>query len=149
MLLAPGKWRGVGSFRLTTDSNTVAFAAEFTLQELEQGLDVNIDVENVTGDSTNYKAWIAPDETGMYTVSVVGNGIELEGSAKLDSAPHLALLRNESADSTLSVAVFETREAFGVRGFYTKSRDMFTFELALRSYRELATEQSDNVIAFR
>ena len=148
MLLDRGVWLGKGSWRITTDSSTVAFDASIQIQELEQGLDIQVDLATVTGLRQQYKVWVAPDETGMYTVSLIGDGIELDGAAKLESTPHLGLLSSAKTDDTLAITLFETREAYGVRGFFKRNQDVFTFELALRTKGELAVAEQENVISF-
>ena len=75
--------------------------------------------------------------------------MELEGAAKLESTPHLGLLSGTKGDETLAVTLFETREAYGVRGFFRRHDDVFTFELALRAKGELAVAEKDNVISFQ
>ena len=149
MLLDHGIWIGRGSWRITTDSNTVGFSASIEIQELEQGIDIVVDVSTVTGSQQQYKVWVAPDETGIYTVSLIGNGLELDGSAKLESTPHLGLLHGVKNSDTLAITLFETRESFGVRGFFRRNQDDFTFELALRTKGELAVVEKDNVISFQ
>ena len=149
MLLEHGIWLGKGSWRITTDSNTVAFDASILIQELEQGIDIQVDISTVTGTRQQYKIWVAPDETGMYTVSLVGNGLDMDGAAKLESTPHLGLLSSTKENETLAVTLFETREAYGVRGFFRRKQDVFTFELALRTKGEIAVAEKDNVISFQ
>ena len=148
MLLEAGTWLGKGSWRITTDSSTVSFDAKIELREAEQGYEIEIDVMTVSGMHHQFSVWIAPDETGTYNVLLEGER-PLEGSAKLESTPHLALLSGSTEGETLALTLFETREAYGVRGFFRKSGDLFTFELAIRSRGEIAIEESSNVVPFR
>ncbi|MCY4655404.1 MAG: hypothetical protein OXC80_01155 [Gammaproteobacteria bacterium] len=150
MLLEEGTWLGKGSWRITTDSSTVAFDATIELREVEQGYEVEVDVKTVTNYHHQFSVWIAPDETGTYNVILDGEFIDMEGCAKLDSTPHLSLLTDsDRPKDTLTVALFETREAYGVRGFYRRQADLYTFELAIRSKTEIVVEEESNVVQFR
>lgn len=79
--------------------------------------------------------WIVADEFGTYAVTVRGDGFHVEGNAKLESEPHLALLWSESGEIHVSCALFALPDSRGLRGFAKTSHMIWTWELALRPAR--------------
>ena len=124
------------------------FDGEFIVSDQQQGrIAIDIEATTHTGTPYEYGVWIARTETGLYDLTVMGTDVELVGSAKLDSLPHLALLATEDAKTQLTVTVFQMPEVFGIRGFLKSDDHMYTFEVALKPLHE--TAQGDNVIQFR
>lgn len=146
MILQAGTWFGKGSWREISDSIGIKFDAIIEIKEAEQGIDLKLKVDPAAGEPLEYQVWIVENEAGLYSISVIGPSINVEGTAKLESLPHLAMFYGEDLDQ-ITVTVFEAREVYGARGFLKRQADIFTFELALRSEREVV--QSDNIITFR
>ena len=90
--------------------------------------------------------WIVPDEFGTYTVTVRGAGLDVEGTAKLESVPHLGLLWSEKGDTHVAFALFTLRDSFGLRGFARTPTVTITWELALQPQQRAVS--GGNVVSF-
>ena len=112
MILGPGKWAGRGSFRPTDASLGIRFQATVDIDDHRgtEGLIVNatiqVDGEVDQGGPRSILVWIVPDEVGTYSVTVKGADIDVEGTAKLDSEPHLGLLWSEDGTVYVTCTVF-------------------------------------------
>ena len=145
MILKPDTWLGRGSWRVTTDSTGVKFDCVVKIEEIETGITIEVSVITETESELSFSAWIAPDETGLYTVSLQGDDIKLEGIGKLESLPHLVTLRSEDNERSLVITLFELPEVYGTRGFYRVGVHEFTFELALKLRVKFGGEKDKNV----
>ena len=145
MILSPDTWVGRGSWRVTTDSTGVKFECVVQIEEEDNGTSIHVNVITETDNRLKYDVWIVPDETGLYTITVNGSSISLEGLGKLESLPHLATLNSEDGSTNLVATVFEMPEVYGTRGFFTQGQHTYTFELALRMRVKVVQEKSDNV----
>lgn len=136
MILEAGEWLGRGSFRPTNESLGTAFRARVQVSEDAgvAGQNFLVDVElSVDGSGKrSVSVWIVADEFGTYAVTARGDGFQVQGSAKLASEPHLALLWNESGDTHVSCALFALPDSRGLRGFAKTPHLTWTWELALR-----------------
>lgn len=90
---------------------------------------------------------MARNETGLYDMTVMGPQIDLIGTAKLDSVPHLALLGDREGNTQVATTVFTLPEVLGARGFLRHGLEMFTFEIAIKPKH--IEVQADNIIPFR
>ena len=145
MILSPDTWVGRGSWRVTTDSTGVKFECVAQIKEESNGTSIAINVLTETDTQLKYDVWVVPDETGLYTITVNGADLDLEGIGKLESLPHLATLKSTNGEKNLVVSVFEMPEVYGTRGFFTQGPHTFTFELALRMRVKVVQEKNDNV----
>ena len=145
MILSPDTWIGRGSWRVTTDSTGIKFDCSVKIEEVETGTSIHVNVRTETDTSMQFDAWIVSDETGLYTISVNGENLALQGIGKLESLPHLAMLESEDGTANLVAAVFEMPEVYGSRGFYKVGEHQFTFELALRTRVRVVQEKDENV----
>ena len=133
MILEAGFWAGRGSFRPTTESTATAFRARLQVAtDVAAGLLIDATLHVDGGDERSAMAWIAPDEVGTYGVTVRGLGVDVEGTAKLESEPHLGLLWSEDGRTHVAFALFALREAHALRGFAKSGDVTWTWELALR-----------------
>ena len=149
MLLTPGIWLGHGSWRITTESIGLRFHALISIENAEGNIDVRVEVETETGVKRNIGAWIVPDESGLYSVNVTSENLNVSGIAKMENLPHLGLLFSEDGSRTLTIAIFELPEVFGSRGFLRFGEEILTFEVALRNRRQMIVEDdTSNVVAF-
>ena len=136
MLLHPGEWHGRGSLRPADAAIGTPFTAriEVTDEAKESGtagwlLDATLDVQGQ--DARRLLVWVAADEVGTYAVSLRGEGMDAQGTAKLDSEPHLGLLWDD-AGAHIAFAVFVLRDSHGIRGFRRRGEEVWTWELALQ-----------------
>ena len=146
MILKPETWLGRGSWRVITDSTGVKFDCVVKIEEIETGLTIEVSVLTETDSELKFDAWIAPDETGLYTITLQGENTPLEGIGKLESLPHLVSLRSEDNDKSLVITLFELPEVYGTRGFYRVGTHEYTFELALKMRVKYGGEADKNAI---
>ena len=144
MILGPGKWVGRGSFRPTDASLGIRFQATVDIDDHRgtEGLIVNATIQADSGQvdggqvdddgPRSILVWIVPDEVGTYSVTVKGADIDVEGTAKLDSEPHLGLLWSDDGTVYVTCTVFTLPETHGVRGFAKVRDTTWTWELALQ-----------------
>ena len=135
MILEPGNWLGRGSYRPTDESLGLKFRANVDIADDVRGtpgLLVNAALDVDGGGAPSILVWIVPDEFGTYAVTVKGAGIDVHGTAKLDSEPNLALLWSEDGSAHVTCALFTLPETRGVRGFAKIGDNTWTWELALQ-----------------
>ena len=158
MLLAAGHWLGRGSFRPTNESLGTSFRARVKVSDdVGSGatgylIDATLDVDGAG--QQLLQVWIVADEFGTYAVTGHGFQTQVQGTAKLESEPHLGLLNAEDGSAHIAFAVFATQESYGVRGFAKAAKATWTWELALepahRGVREKPSklrEGIDNVVS--
>ena len=125
---------GRGSFRPTTQSLGTVFTAHIKVSDdvAAGGLLIEATLAIGGGGEQSVTVWIVADEFGTYAVAVRGMGLDVQGTAKLESEPHLGLLWSESGDAHVAFTLFASRESHGLRGFAKTDRATWTWELALR-----------------
>ena len=134
MILEPGKWQGRGSYRPTDASLGLRFQANVEVDDdrRTEGLIVNATLQTEGGSPRSIQVYVVPDEVGTYAVTVKGDRIDVQGTAKLDSEPHLGLLWSDDGTTHVTCTVFTLPETHGVRGFAKVGKDTWTWELALQ-----------------
>ena len=146
MILGPGRWLGRGSYRAIDTTQGTPFQVDLSLTEEENGHLVKAELEVEGRPPMDVTVWIVPDEYGGYTVTVRGP-FAVDGTAKLESAPHLGLLWSDDGATHAAFTLFELRDTFGLRGFARSNGNAATWELALRPQSEALA--GGNVVAFR
>lgn len=139
MILSPGIWIGKGSYRAIGETVATNFKAEISLSDDEQGQLIESRVEIDGGASLELIVWVVPDEFGTYSVNVRGEGFEVEGTAKLESVPHLGLLWSEDDSMHVAFALFSMPDSLGFRGFGHYQRGTITWELALQPQQRVVS----------
>lgn len=136
MLLHPGRWHGRGSLRPADAALGTRFTANIEIADEAKAsgadgwlLDATITVAGQA--EQRLTIWIVADEVGTYAVSLRGGGLDAQGTAKLDSEPHLGLLWADDG-AHVAFAVFALRDSHGIRGFRRQGESVWTWELALR-----------------
>lgn len=91
---------------------------------------------------------VVADEFGTYAVLMRGLGIDAQGTAKLDSEPHLGLLWSEDGSVHIAFTLFALPETHGLRGFAKIGQDTWTWELALQPLLRVEQgRQAGNVVS--
>ena len=121
------------------------FECVVKIENVENGTSIHVNALTETDSTLNFDIWIVSDETGLYTISVSGENLSLQGIGKLESLPHLAMLESDEGEANLVAAVFEMPEVYGSRGFYKVGDHRYTFELALRARVRVVQETNENV----
>ena len=144
MILEPGKWQGRGSYRPTNESLGLRFQAAVEIDEDRRtaGLIVNATLQVEGGSPRALQVYVVPDEVGTYAVTAKGDGLDVQGTAKLDSEPHLGLLWSDDGATHVTCAVFALPETHGVRGFAKVRGDAWTWELALQPQHRVGRRPS-------
>lgn len=144
MILEPGKWQGRGSYRPTDASLGLRFQATVEIDDdrRTEGLIVNATLQSEGGSARSIQVYVVPDEVGTYAVTVKGDRIDVQGTAKLDSEPHLGLLWSDDGTTHVTCTVFTLPETHGVRGFAKVGKDTWTWELALQPQHRVGRRPS-------
>ena len=139
MILGPGKWQGRGSYRPTSESLSLRFQATVQIDDdrRTEGLIANATLQVEGGSPRSILVYVVPDDVGTYAVTATGDGIDIQGTAKLDSEPHLALMWSEDGTVHVTSAVFTLPDTHGVRGFARVRKDTWTWELALQPQQRI------------
>ena len=127
MIVNKGHWFGSGSLLVEGASIGEDLEVDLEITEDEGGFTLN---GRLMGDfSGAVSVRIAPDEVGTYVIDARGATLALDGRAKLESEPNLALLWNEGQTQSVSVALFRTGAGIGCRGFWQEQARTRTWEI--------------------
>ena len=145
MILNRGQWLGKGKLLVEGASLGEELELELEISEDDAGMTLS---GNVSG---SYKGdvsiRIAPDEVGTYVIDARIASLALDGRAKLESEPNLALLWNEGQTQSASVSLFRTPNGIGCRGFWQENTKTRTWEIQFK-LRQVAIGGS-NVVSLR
>ena len=130
---------GKGSYRAIGETVGTSFEADIVLSDDEQGQIIESRIEVDGGASIDLVVWVVPDEFGTYSVNVRGEGFDVEGTAKLESVPHVGLLWSEDDSLHIAFALFSMPDSLGLRGFGRNERGTITWELALQPQQRVVT----------
>jgi hypothetical protein len=147
-LLAPGKWIGRGSFLEKGQSLGTTIECTFDVASEEVGTHVKGELTLREGSARyTFAIWITPNDTGTYDVAAQFGAANLEGTAKMESYPNLAMLWSSRNDIQVSCALFDLRTGRGCRGFSRSPKVQLTWEMVLREERSATT--ANNVVTLR
>jgi hypothetical protein len=144
-LLESGRWLGRGT--LLPAGRSLGQAVECELQiESEDGAGVLTGTWREAGQpAVAFSLRVARNEEGTWTVGARAGALQLQGSAKLDSPPNLALLWNDAGNLYLTATLFAVDGGYGCRGFARDGERVSTWEVAFRL--EQAVVGGPNVIS--
>jgi len=146
-LLAPGAWTGRGSFLEKGQSLGTTIECSFDVTSEQVGTHIKGELTVKEGSARHaFGVWITPNDTGTYDVAAQFGGANLEGTAKMESYPNLAMLWGTRGDLQISCAMFDLRAGRGFRGFSRSSKGQLTWEMVLREDRVATT--ASNVVTF-
>ena len=131
MLIGTGSWTGRGRFLYQGQSlgSVIELSFEVTRDDFGEHLEGVLQPEGAA--ATQFAIRILEDESGTFTITAAGMGAPLEGTAKLESEPNLAMLWSEDGTSMASVTLFATNRGIGCRGFYRRPVGVLTWELVI------------------
>ncbi|MEZ5557282.1 MAG: hypothetical protein R3E86_01870 [Pseudomonadales bacterium] len=148
MMLPPGEWLGKGSLLAAGRSLGRAIACSVLVERDDNGTTLKGSWHDDPDLPRDFVLRIAANESGTYTLSMRLAGDTLQGTAKLDSAPNLALLWNDSSTVHVAAALFALGDGgLGLRGFVRDGDAVLTWEL--RFTRRQQTLGGDNVVTLR
>ena len=147
MLIGTGSWTGRGRFLYQGQSlgSVVELSFEASADAHGEHLEGSLQAEG--GAATEFAIRCVEDETGTFTVTASGVSPQLQGTAKLESEPNLAMLWTEDGSSMASVALFSTSRGLGCRGFYRRPVGVLTWELVLTPSNPV--RRGSNVVSLR
>ena len=113
----------------------------------EGGLTVSAELRFQDGERRTLGVRVAANEVGTYALRLQSGGEVFHGSAKLESAPNLGLLWNDSETVFLSFTLFPVQSGHGCRGFLRDGGTNYTWELAFSLKQDVV--KGDNVVSLR
>jgi hypothetical protein len=147
MMFESGRWLGKGSLLAAGRS-------------LGQAVECDVVVAREDGAATLTGTWseegqgplefsvrVAQNEEGTWTVGALAGALRLQGTAKLDSPPNLALLWNDAGSLHLTAALFAISGGYGCRGFVREGEGVRTWEIAFRLMQEVV--RGPNVVSLQ
>jgi len=147
-LLPPGKWVGRGSYLGKGQSLGISIECTFDVASEDVGTHIKGEL-SVRDDATRYPfgIWITPNDTGTYDIAAQFGAANLEGTAKMESYPNLAMLWSAGNELQVACALFDLRTGRGCRGFSRSAKMQLTWEMVLREERSAVP--ANNVVALR
>ena len=147
MLLNKGQWFGKGSLLVEGASLGDDVQLDLEITEDEGGITLS---GQLLGDfEGNVSIRVAADEVGTYIIDARVAAVALDGIAKLESEPNLALLWNEGQTQSVTVALFNTANGIGCRGFWHEGGKTRTWEILFRLKQQVVGDSAagSNVIS--
>lgn len=127
MILTKGKWLGNGKLLVEGASLGEGVEVDIEITEDEGGITIDGSLGGEFAGAISIR--VAPDEVGTYVIDARVAAVALDGRAKLESEPNLALLWNEGQTQSVSVAMFRTNTGVGCRGFWQEMGKTRTWEI--------------------
>jgi hypothetical protein len=139
-LFTPGGWVGRGSFLEKGQSlgTTVDCNFDVTSEQVGTHIKGELTIKEISA-KHSFAVWITPNDTGTYDVAAQFGSANLEGTAKMESYPNLAMLWGTSGDLQVSCTMFDLRGGRGFRGFSRSGKSQLTWEMVLREDRVATT----------
>jgi len=145
VIVRPGHWLGRGSLLVEGFSLGRTIECDARLEKDEGGLTVSAELKFQDGGRRTLGVRIAANDVGTYTLRLQSGGEVFHGTAKLESAPNLGLLWNDSETVFLTFAVFPVQTGCGCRGFLRDGDTTYTWELAFSLKQDVV--KGDNVVS--
>jgi len=147
VLMDAGTWRGKGTLLYPGSSLGLPLVAALEVLP-EDGAWTLTGSCTLEGDAAvPFSVRLHLDHEGVWGVAVYSAVMGLEGTAKIESEPHLALLWSESGDRQMTLTLFSIAGGVGCRGFVRAAGKVCTWEIAWR--REAAPQPVGNVFSLR
>lgn len=144
LILNKGQWFGKGSLLVEGASIGDDVQLDLEISEDESGMTLS---GTLLGDFVGeVSIRVAPDEVGTYIIDARVAAVALDGIAKLESEPNLALLWNEGHTQNVTVALFNTDNGIGCRGFWHEGGKTRTWEILFRLKQHVVS--GSNVVSF-
>lgn len=134
-LMAPGGWTGRGSFLEKGQSLGTSIDCSFDVTSEQVGTHIKGELTVRDGARHTFAVWITPNDTGTYDIAAQFGSVNLEGTAKMESYPNLAMLWGARGDLHVACTMFDARNGRGFRGFSRSGKSQLTWEMVLREDR--------------
>ena len=145
LIVKKGDWIGKGS--VLVDGATLGVGLELALKivEDEDGFTLTGDLSGAGQGPISIR--IAPNDVGTYVIDARILTAALDGIAKLESEPNLALVWNEAQTQSGTMALFLVDTGIGCRGFFRENNNTITWEMLIQPKQEVIT--GENIVSFR
>ena len=130
MILNKGSWLGNGKLLVEGASLGESIEVDLQISEDEGGMTLEGNLGGEFDGAVSIR--IAPDEVGTYVIDARVAAVAMDGRAKLESEPNLALLWNEGQTQSVSVALFPTGNGIACRGFWQELGKTRTWEILFK-----------------
>jgi len=137
MMLQAGRWLGKGTLLTPGRSLGVAVECEVAIEREEGAANLAGHWREEGQPPVEFSLRVAQNEEGLWSVVALTGALRLQGTAKLDSPPNLALLWNDPGNLNLTVALFAITGGFGCRGFVRDGDRVRTWEIAFKLKQEV------------
>lgn len=145
-LFTPGGWVGRGSVLEKGQSLGTKIELSFVVVSDAAGTHIKGELTLDDGRGKHaFAVWITPNDTGTYDVTAQVADANLDGTAKMESYPNLALLWNTRDGLQAACTLFDLRGGRGFRGFSRSDKSQLTWEIVLREDRVATT--ATNVVS--
>ena len=147
MLLRAGHSLGRGSLLVEGFSLGETLECDALIEQDTGSFVINATLKSQRGGVRDFVIRVAGNEVGTYSLRLQAGAEVLTGSAKLDSAPNLALLWNDEESVFATFSLFAISDGIGLRGFLRDGRNTYTWEIAFSEKRDVI--KADNVVSMR
>jgi hypothetical protein len=130
LILRKGQWFGKGS--VLTESASLGEGIEIDLEISEDQDGWTLTGRVLEGPAGDVSIRVAPNEVGTYTIDARVASVAVDGVAKLESEPNLALLWNEGQTQSVTLALFQAGNGIGCRGFLREGGHTLTWEILFK-----------------
>jgi len=147
MMPDSGHWLGKGTLLAAGRSLGSSIECTVRIEQEEGAATVSGSLQEEGEAAVEFSIRAARNEEGTWTLGVLSGSLRLQGTAKLDSPPNLAMLWNDAGNLYLAVANFAIAGGYGCRGFLRDGGRVRTWEIALRLKQEVL--RGPNVVSLR
>jgi hypothetical protein len=145
MMIEAGQWLGKGSLLAAGRSLGRPVECELRVERDDGAATLTGSWREESRPAVDFSLRAAQNEEGTWTLAALAGALRLQGSAKLDSPPNLALLWNDAGSLHLTAALFAITGGIGCRGFVRDGERVQTWEIAFRLKQEVV--RGPNVVS--
>jgi len=147
VILEAGRWLGKGTLLAAGRSLGQAVECEVGIEREDDAVTLSGTWLEEHQAPVGFSVRAARNEEGTWTLVALAGALRLQGTAKLDSPPNLALLWNDAGNLHVTAALFAISGGYGCRGFLRDGERVRTWEIAFRLKQEVV--RGPNVISLQ
>jgi hypothetical protein len=137
MMIEAGQWLGKGSLLAAGRSRGSPVECDLRVEREDGAVTLTGTWREEGQPAVDFSLRVVQNEEGTWTLAALAGALRLQGSAKLDSPPNLALLWNDAGSLHLTAALFAITGGIGCRGFVRDGERVQTWEIAFRLKQEV------------
>lgn len=135
-MIESGRWQGKGTLLLAGNSLGVPVSGSLSVQREDGAYTVQGECAIDGQTALPFSLRLHLNHEGLWTLAVYAQALGMEGVAKLESEPHLAMLWDRESGRQMSVTLFAVSGGVGCRGFLRRgdaaNPTTVTWEIAWR-----------------